>query len=327
MLNRSLALTCALLCLPLLFGMGCLRPRPRIVQAPTTPQSNTSEAGFAALAYARLGGGSADMVRDASVATLQDGQALAEGDEIKVTSGTIELVYPDAGVSRLESGTDIVLLAQTDQVREAEVSADIQLLAGSIWTRFERLLGNTERFSVTSNGVVATVRGTAFGVSAEANGVVDVQVADHQVEVTSQQEEEGGAQVKNSLTLQAGQGITVQAADFRAAPTVVRRLVRSLTPAEKAKAGFVFGSRILKREEVQKPATIIPLLKLPALPDAYRLRIQFLRQREAVRRDALRFGSPTTTPDLNPDTQPSASGPGTLEVDTKATILLNGKPL
>lgn len=327
MLNRHLALACALLCLPLVFGMGCLRPRPRIVQNQAPSPSQDTMQSAAVLAYARLNGGSADLMRDASTASLQDGQALAEGDEIKVKSGMIELVYPDAGISQLEPGADIVLLAQTDQVREGEVAADIQLVAGSIWTRFERLLGNTERFSVTSNGIVATVRGTAFGVAAEMDGSVDIQVADHQVEVGSQQEEEVNARVKNSVILQTGQGIKLKAVDFRSAPAVVRGLVRKLGPNEKGKAGFVFGSRSLKREELQKPTNAIPLLKLPALPEAYRLRIQFLHQREALRREALRFGSPTTTPDLNPNTEPGTSGPNSLQVDTKATILINGKPL
>lgn len=326
MFNRNVAIFSVLLLVPIFFGMGCLRARPRIVQAPTTSTATPdATTGIAALAYVRLNSATADLIRDAATESLQDGQALAEGDEIKVKSGTVELIYPDAGVSQMEAGSDIVLLAQTDAPREGEVAADIQLIAGSVWTRFERLLGNTERFSVTSNGVVATVRGTAFGVSADADGV-DVQVADHQVEVTSQQSEEAGTSAKSSLLLQSGQGLKLNAKTFAQSPAAIRRLVRGLNATEKTKPGFLFGAKALDRERLRRPARIIPLLKAPTLPAAYRARIQFLRLREAARRDSLRFGAPTSSPDLNPDAAPATSGTS-LQVETKATLFLNGKPL
>ncbi len=322
---RPLALCLLVVSASLLFGLGC-RPRPRIVQAPTKPteQTQATESAPGVLAYAHTNGATADLTRDNAVIALQDGQALAEGDQIKVNAGTLELVYPDAGVSQIESGSEIVLLAQSDEPREGEVSADIQLIAGSIWTRFERLLGNTERFSVTSNGVVATVRGTAFGVSADTDGV-DVQVADHQVEVTEQKAEEQGSSAKSSVVLQAGQGLKTKAGAFTS-PAAVRRLIRSLSNAEKARAGFVFGANRIQLERLRRPAKIVPLLKLPSLPEAYRLRVQFLRKRETLRRDLLRFGAPTNTPDLNPDADPSATGPGTT-IETKSTLFLNGQPL
>lgn len=322
---RSLALCALVLSAPLLFGLGC-RARPRIVQAPTKPteQTQTTESAPGVLAYARLNGSTADLTRDNTTAPLQDGQAVAEGDQIKVHTGTLELVYPDAGVSQVETGSEIVLLAQSDAPREGEVSTDIQLIAGSVWTRFERLLGNTERFSVTSNGVVATVRGTAFGVSADTDGV-DVQVADHQVEVTEQQAEEQGLAAKSSVVLQANQGLKVKQGVFTT-PAAVRRLIRSLNTSEKARAGFTFGANKLQLERLRRPAKIIPLLKLPRLPEAYRRRVEFLRKREAARRELLRFGTPTSTPDLNPTIDPSATGPG-VNVETKATLFLNGKAL
>ena len=57
------------------------------------------------------------------------------------------------------------------------LGAKIILEAGKVWTRLERLLGRDETFSVESSDVVATVRGTAFGVSL-IDGDVDVTVAD-----------------------------------------------------------------------------------------------------------------------------------------------------
>ncbi|MCC7357424.1 hypothetical protein IT408_02860 [Candidatus Uhrbacteria bacterium] len=138
---RIFALCSLVISAPLLFGMGC-RPRPRIVQAPSVPvekaqePSQTDESIQGVLAYANLAGARADLIRDGSESSVQDGQALAEGDQIKVTNGTLELIYPDAGISQVSAGSEIVLLAQNDAPRDGEVSAEIELIAGNIWTRF-----------------------------------------------------------------------------------------------------------------------------------------------------------------------------------------------
>lgn len=173
--------------------------------------------------------------------------------------------------------------------------------------------------------MVATVRGTAFGVSSDTDGV-DVQVAEHQVEVVDKNAEEKGDVAKNSILLQANHGLKIKTNSF-GTPSAVRRLVRSLSPAEKASIGFKFGIKRLEVERLRRPIKVVPLLKLPNLPEAFRSRVDFLHKRENIRRDVIRFGAPSTTPDLNPGTDPSATGSGGANIKTDATLFLNGEPL
>jgi len=308
-LGLSLALSVAAL-----FGFGCVRPGPRIVVAPrsTNPPVVKTDTVPDALAYARLEAASATLIRDELITTLEDGQALGAGDEIKVNVGAVELIYPDAGVSRIEAGTNIVLLPQTDETREGEISAEIQLIAGNVWTRFERLLGSSETFSVSANGVVATVRGTAFGVSLDADGV-EVQVAESQVEVITEREQRGKPTALSAVRVVAGQGLKIQTAQMAGlTPPMIRRLVRNLSDQEKRAAGFLFGSKRLNPERIQRPPRPIPLTKPTTVPERFRDRFEFLRDRETLRLNILRFGVPTTTPDLKGSIDPSVTGPSEL---------------
>ncbi len=300
-------------------GFGCARPRPRIVQAPpttTVATTNTNQVtqppagqfvGERQYAFIKLDGGQATVKRDGAQADAQDNQAVYGGDEIDVTKGTVSLIYQDSGESQLSAGAKVVVLPADADSKDGEIAQEIQLIAGNIWTRFERLLGPTEQFSVVSNGVVATVRGTAFGVENDGTNV-DIQVADHLVEVTADSD---ATQVPVKLV--AGQGLKLKAA---AAALTLRsssrpQIVRQLALTEKSRAGFAFGSRKLQLERLRKPLKPFYWNVKSEIPVLYRPRVEVLRQRTLERLRLLQFTAPTTTPVIN----------------TKAQLFLNGRPL
>jgi hypothetical protein len=260
----------AALCIGMiLVGTGCARskdqrPSPS-VQTPQQKQEEVIPMGVLA-----LDGGTATLVRGDVSVDAQDGTELLPGDTLKVMSGTIVIVYPDAGASHLESGTEVTLLPDGDGT--GSVFAQIELSVGSIWTRFERLLGTDETFSVSGNGVVATVRGTAFGMEI-VDGEADVQVADHEVEISVLEGRKDSALAKKTLKLASGEGFRIAAdAMKRLDPSGMKRMVRKLSAREKTKRGFDFMSKKMSQELLKRRAKV-RMPGIPVIPVKFRDRI------------------------------------------------------
>ncbi len=315
-------------------GAGCT-VRPRIVRTPvpapvapqvaatassTVPEVPASQ--LAVVGYLRVGSdASATLQRgDAFPVDAKDGTELLSGDRVAVASGVVEVVYPDAGVTRLDAGADVRLMAREASADGSVVAAQLELLAGRAWTRFERVFGSGEEFSVEANGVVATVRGTGFGVSRESDGSVDVQVADHAVDVSFQADDEkrwAEGRVRAALPvfgagehvkLSAGQALKIPAQRAAGFLAKASSSVRQLTPAERKLAGFVFAQSFLPSSRSRRPDRPVRLPSAANLRPEVQRRIQFLRDREALRRTFPDFQAPTTAPDL--------------QVETKATLII-----
>jgi hypothetical protein len=192
------------------------------------------------------------------------------GDTITATSGTVKIVYTDAGASDLEQGTTVTVLP--DGEGQGTVFAQIELVAGGIWTRFERLLGSDERFSVTGNNVVATVRGTAFGMEL-VDGEADVQVAENIVDVRPFQSRTDLAKTTTTVQVSHGEGLRIAAENLvKLDVAVVKKLVRTLGNTERKRAGFTFMSSKLSKELLKKKASVKWDL-LPNIPEKFRERI------------------------------------------------------
>ncbi len=80
-------------------------------------------------------------------------------------TGRAELHYPNKSVTRLDFNTKI-------EIKQIDVNPQksiIELIQGSIWNRVAKLLGR-ETFVTESATMVATVRGTAYGMSIQPDG-------------------------------------------------------------------------------------------------------------------------------------------------------------
>ena len=300
-----------------LTGAGCFHVTPRIVTAPSVTSSDqqqvadsnasSTELDTAALAYLKLDAGTANVMRSNQTSVAQEGEAILSGDEVDVTSGTVSLIYPDAGESQLSDNAHVVVLPAGDQ-SNGSVSEEIQLLAGNIWTRFERELGSSEQFAVASNGVVATVRGTAFGVVNDGTDV-DVQVAQNTVWVSS---DDASGSPTQSLPVVQGQGLKLNAAIAKSslADMSARKALRTLTLSEKTKKRFQFGTTPISIQRLRKPVNVFHWNVQPSLPLLFRLRVQILRDRALERLRLIKFGAPTSTPSM--------------QLNTHATLYING---
>ncbi len=313
---KTIKLALPILILPLV-GVGCFKISPRIAKAPqsptvaeSSPQQPSSAEKFPVLAYVDLQKGAATVTRGDSTVTVQDGLALQQGDEVHVIQGPVDLVYPDAGRSELATGTKFVIIPD-DEEGGAGVFVQVRLEAGNIWTRFERLFGHTERFSVAASGVVATIRGTAFGVSIKGDSV-DVQVANHTVQVTAEEPHSSSApsSIPHVVELSAGQGLHITAKSLLSINTAhLAALVHRLTPTERRTKGFIFGSRRILLKRLHRPLHPVMLSGTPVVSPALEKRIEILRRAAMIERVFPKFAAPIRAPLQQKLRSPTSTAP------------------
>lgn len=265
-MNRTLSFL-VLAAAIVMVGAGCFRPRTSVQPpAETNPPVQT----VAPIAVIALNGGAGTVTRADQTEPLLDGLEVMPGDTIAATSGTVALVYTGAGASKLEQGSTITVLP--DGEGDGSVFAQIELVAGSIWTRFERLLGGDERFSVAGNNVVATVRGTAFGMEL-ADGEADVQVAENEVDVRLFRTRKDMTKSVTTVRVARGEGLRINAErlmklDVEAA----QKMIRKLGTAERQRTGFKFMSTKFRTDLLKKRARVRWDL-MPDIPEKFRDRI------------------------------------------------------
>lgn len=119
------------------------------------------------------------------VALTDQGMSVHAGDEIKTgPNGKAEIHWGERGVTRLENNTDLIVESMPDEEHYmTNASIQLRLSSGRVWTRVLKLLDMNSQVTVKTDDVVATVRGTAFGVVAGADGS-DVLVSESSVAVT-----------------------------------------------------------------------------------------------------------------------------------------------
>ncbi|MBI5655135.1 FecR domain-containing protein [Candidatus Uhrbacteria bacterium] len=317
-----------LVCLLPALGLGCLKIGPRVVngpdgnrvvkkedqgerKAPTFDEQYESASSTDTAIILELNGGQANLIRSGVEVTAADGVEISSGDRVVVKSGAVYLVYPDAGKSRLETGTDVSVLTEESQ---NGIFTELELAAGRVWTRFERLLGSDEQYSVVANGVVATVRGTAFGVAVDDDGV-DVQVADHEVQVTTDEQSAGETEFAvEPVKLSAGEGLKIATRGLLLKDIkVLRNAIRKLGENEQIAEGFKFGSLRIPLEKLRRPPSILRLKVPPSLsPNLFDLR-QRMMLRAAILKSTSSFmaplRSPTTTESAPLNITPKIEGP------------------
>jgi hypothetical protein len=99
-------------------------------------------------------------------------------------SGLATVRFYDQGESRLDRNSEMVISEATaGDTAGVGMKAEVTLSAGRVWSRVLRLLDIESSYAVRSSEVVATVRGTSFGVQKSEDGTVAVSVAESVVTV------------------------------------------------------------------------------------------------------------------------------------------------
>lgn len=112
-----------------------------------------------------------------------DGEPLAEGDSLRTSAdGNATIVFEGLGESRLGKSSEVTLTKAQLGTETQPLGVDLSLASGRIWSRVKRLIDLEESYSVRTDTVVATVRGTAFDLQTQTTGTT-VWVSDAAVQV------------------------------------------------------------------------------------------------------------------------------------------------
>lgn len=272
------------------------------------------------LAVVQKVGPDAHVTRGGERLPLPPGTVLLPGDEIETASSTLTILFPETGVSRVEPNSRVTLISDPNAASSTNLFAELDLIQGSVWTRFERLLGPSEWFSVEANGVVATVRGTGFGVSL-VNDEVDVEVADHKVDISLKNNplsSHSSGALGPSIDLVAGQGFRVRPLEFPVAGvTQFQERVRMLDRAEMTQSGFVFSSTRLQPATLHLPGVLRRLPKEPVLSGEILERASVLKMIQTEFETRSGFKAPTR------GVLPNEEAPARLETQTTIQLQTN----
>lgn len=145
-----------------------------------------SEETVSATSVATLGDASGDVVimRDGETLTLTPFMPLMVDDRIETgADGKAEIAWTGYGRTLIAANTKLTITSADHGSSDDGIAAKLKLEAGRVWTRLERLLSSGSSFEVKASNVVATVRGTSFGVGLDQPGKVEVKVAESNVSV------------------------------------------------------------------------------------------------------------------------------------------------
>lgn len=125
--------------------------------------------------------GTVTVDRSGASQPAQDGFKLQDGDTVKVSAdGSAVIVWSGYGRSMLAGGTTLKVDNADGQNNGGQINVKLEMQAGRMWTRLQKLLSTGSDFSVQSSNVVATVRGTSFGTQVK-NGSMNVEVMESHV--------------------------------------------------------------------------------------------------------------------------------------------------
>lgn len=112
-------------------------------------------------------------------ATIVEDTSIEEGARVRTgDTGRAEIRYPNDSVTRMNYNSEVLV----KEFSSSPQNSLVELLQGSIWSRVTKLLGQ-ESFQTETEGVVASVRGTAYRMSLLPNGAREVMVAEGLVNV------------------------------------------------------------------------------------------------------------------------------------------------
>lgn len=182
---------------------------------------------------------------------------VGEGAEIKTTStGRASILYSSGTVANLSENTHAVVKNLNDRGRQSK----LRLLAGSIWSKLQNILGKGDLYEIETENMVASVRGTEFRVDF-ANGISVIEVFENKVEVQAIDPKTGQPIEGGFLMLFAGEKALI---DSKNLPSLSRPLKKSKieNPAASVQPIATSSPRPTPRPSPTPTPTLSPVLFL-----------------------------------------------------------------
>lgn len=111
--------------------------------------------------------------------TATENETVASGDTIRTGSdGQVSIDFFHQGETRLAPSSTLVIADDTKNNEEAgTLTVHLRLEQGRVWSRVRQLLNLKSEYAVTTDQVVATVRGTAFSLAKNQDGTSSLLVS------------------------------------------------------------------------------------------------------------------------------------------------------
>lgn len=115
----------------------------------------------------------------------KSGMEIGEGWSVRTDkSGLATIEFFGQGESRMGHQTEVAITAaMVDELNPSSANIEVEVGAGRVWSRVLKLFDLDSSYSVRTSAVVATVRGTAFDVTANADGSSEIIVNESAVDV------------------------------------------------------------------------------------------------------------------------------------------------
>ncbi len=223
---------------------------------------------------------------------------LAAGDVVETgADGSAAILWPGYGRTLLDHGSQVTVTEGSEESGGTILNAKLNLGFGRIWTRLERLLGRDSGFEVRASNVVATVRGTSFGVTRpKIGGLIKIQVVESNVGIKKMKSADSDEIAVPEVLLAAGTQMDVSENVKEAFPKPVR-----LDPKMQSDPFFLEGNMKIPQEVMDWYRKMMLLFN--DLP----------KDRQMTEFELL---------DFERRLQELYNATTTLQVDTKATILI-----
>ncbi|MFA5129873.1 MAG: FecR domain-containing protein [Patescibacteria group bacterium] len=186
--------------------------------------------------------------RDAGWEQANSGMQIYEGWSVKTDeNGRATIRFYDQGETRLSQNTEIVVdKASFEMSGAGRMIVSVKLQTGRVWSRILKLLDIGSSYDVRTTNIVATVRGTSFDLSKNADGSSDILVGESAVTVANL----GGKTVTS-----VAEGIV---ASFNASGALVHQEFASsatqnqwIMSNELADSAFVDTEKKIQRDQLQ----------------------------------------------------------------------------
>lgn len=117
--------------------------------------------------------------------TIDSVMEIHSGDSVKTaTSSEAEIIWGDLGVTRLDENAEVIVTDAPAEASGEDSVIGLKVSAGRVWSRMLKLLDVDSSMQVQTSDVVATVRGTSFGVIKTPSGT-EAAVSESVVSVAS----------------------------------------------------------------------------------------------------------------------------------------------
>lgn len=160
--------------------------------------------------------GEVSVTKDGNTRTLGTPEEIQPPFTLTTRDGSSAVAsFPDGSELRLDENSELLVDTAAYGAGNGEINLHTKLSIGRVWSSIVALVTPASSWEVETSNVVATVRGTAFGVEAHADKKTTIIGSEHTVELTLIDPETGKRDEKRKIGLAEDEVVVIGDDDVR----------------------------------------------------------------------------------------------------------------